>query len=91
MAEPHTLGTLHWHTLRYPEWMPVPIVNRSTTTEIDPPFRTGPCWILRVPLTRTALVAGRWRERLDEPEAWQRALSMRVVEDNGAGFEDDLV
>lgn len=91
MTEPRTVGTVFWHTIRYPDGLHVPLINRSTTTEVEPPFRTGKCRIFKVPLTNRALVLGRWSMRLSESSAYHHALGMRVLDDNGAGFEDDLV
>jgi len=91
MTEPHTVGTVFWHTIRYPDGLLIPLVNKSTTTEVEPPFRTGGCRIFRVPFTNRALVVGRWKTRLNESSVYQHALGMRILEDNGVGFEDDLV
>lgn len=91
MANARSAGPVYWHTIRYPEGLEVPILNRSSTTEVEPPYRHGRCAILRAPLTRRALVVGRWTCRLDADTAPLRALGMRVIDDNGAGWGDDLV
>lgn len=85
------MGTVYWYTIHYPDGLLIPLVNRSTTTEIDPPFRHGRCAILRLPLTRWALVVGFWEESFNADQAIERALSMRVIEDNGVRWEEDLV
>jgi hypothetical protein len=91
MAHPRTVGSTYWHTLRYPSGFRVPFINWSSTTEIDPPFRSGPCMIVHLPATTRALVIGRWTDRLGETEAWTRALGLRILDDNGVGLEEDYV
>ena len=92
MTDPRTVGTVFWHGISYPDWISVPLVNRSTTTEVEPPFRHGRCVIVRLPLTRRALVVGRWEGRYTDPSAaYSRALGLRVIDDNGAGWEEELV
>lgn len=91
MANPHTVGTVFWHTISYPDGLLIPLVNRTTTTEVEPPFRTGKCHIFKVPFTNRGVVVGRWNMRLSESAAWHHALGFRVLEDNGIKLEDDLV
>ncbi len=53
-----------------------PLVERSVTTEIEWPFRSGACLIIKF-FPGHALVLGRWSETLDEETAVKRALGAR--------------
>ena len=90
-TNPKSVGNTYWHVIQYPHGLRVPAINRTTTTEVDPPFRHGPCLVLGVPFTNSGIVIGRWTETLDETDAISLALGLRVIDDNGLGFEDSLV
>jgi len=92
MSRPKSLGAFYGYFISYPKGIRIPLVHLSTTTEIEPPFRHGACALVRVPFVQTSLAIGKWsRGTLDEVAAHERALGLRVLEDNGSGWEDDLV
>jgi len=92
MSTPRSLGAFYGYLISYPDGIRIPVAHLSTTTEIEPPFRHGKCMLLRVPFMQSSVVIGRWgSDTLDEKTAYETALGFRVLEDNGSGWEDDLV
>lgn len=79
MPAVHQIGKNRFiQTMQYPS-RKFPIVDRGFTQEIEWPFRKGSSWVIRVPLSRLALVLGKWTGSLDEQEALESALSARWV------------
>lgn len=56
-----------------------PPVHQAHTTEIEWPFRAGPCWIFHV-FPTFGIGIGLWKERLEEDSAMMRALNARQEE-----------
>lgn len=64
MANTTDVGRLFFHRLRYPDNSPVPLIaERGRTQEMERPWRSGHSFVIRLPLTRSALVVGRWSKR----------------------------
>jgi len=80
MPQIHDIGKHHFvHTMKYPD-RNFPIVDRGETQEIEDPYRSGQSWVLRVPLSRAAVVVGRWTSRVDEDSALRRAIMARDLD-----------
>lgn len=73
---------LYWHTDK------PPLFHRTTTTEIEWPFRHGKCLVVRAPFTKTAGAIGVWTGRHNETTALLSAMGARVVNDSGINLED---
>jgi hypothetical protein len=69
---------LFWHT------DDPPLVHRTTTQEIEHPYRYGTCVVVRMPLTKVALAVGKWRGEKREAEALLSAMQGRVHKTNDA-------
>lgn len=66
--EPRTIGSLFWYTYDY-GFKDAPRLNRKgTTREVDPPYRNGRCWLLRLPFSSASLVLGRWDGRINNED-----------------------
>lgn len=76
--EPREIGNMYWHVLTYPS-KPKILWERADTQEIDPPFRFGSGWSIRVPFTRKAIVIGTWKRTYPESEALTYAIRGRYV------------
>ena len=63
MPETHDLGRFYWHSLRYPIGTDRSKIRpeRSTTRELEDPYRLGDALVLATPVSRRGLVLGRWR------------------------------
>lgn len=73
------LGPLFVHTMKYPNTN-FPLMERGFSQEIDHPFRKGSSIVVRVPLTTTAFVFGKWGAEQDEDEALTEAISARFID-----------
>lgn len=84
MPAVHQIGKTRFiQTMQYPSRR-FPLVDRGFTQEIEYPYRKGDSLVLRAPLSRWALVVGKWTGSLDEQEALETALSARWVGDHVA-------
>ena len=77
-VEPKEIGNMYWHTLEYPV-KPKELWERADTQEIDPPFRYGSGWAIRLPFTRKAVVIGSWKTSHTEGEALTYAIRGRYL------------
>lgn len=81
-----TIGSTYLHTAYCaPD---VSVFHTAETQEIEEPFRTGKCVVFRLPLTRRAVVVGRWVGQKSEFDALSSAIKMSPVD--RADFEGDL-
>jgi hypothetical protein len=88
MAKVHDIGSrLYWQRLYWHSEDP-PLIHRTTTQEIEPPYRNGRCLVLRVPFTKVAIVLGAWGSTMRESEALLSAVGGRVTKDNGIDIDD---
>lgn len=78
MATTRDIGPYYWHILKYP-YRPNELLERADTQEIDEPFRVGVGWSIRVPLTKWAIVVGKWGGTRPEGEALTYAIRGRIV------------
>lgn len=83
VVQPKSVGPLFAYLYRYTGRVPHPVVDtRGWTREVEPPFRYGGSWLLRLPTTRWALVVGWWVGRWDaaaEEEALTSAVNGRSL------------
>lgn len=80
MPQVHDIGPKHFtHVMKYPT-RKFPIVDRGETQEIEEPFRVGNALVVRIPLTRTAVVIGHWVGSRPEEEALATAIQMRELD-----------
>lgn len=86
MANPRDFGPIYWHTLVYPV-KPKELWERAETQEIDEPFRGGVGISIRLPLTRLAIVIGRWNARFDESQALTNAIRGRSLPEEEVDWE----
>ncbi len=86
MANPRDFGPIYWHTLVYPV-KPKELWERAETQEIDEPFRGGVGVSIRLPLTRLAIVIGRWNARFDESQALTNAIRGRSLPEEEVDWE----
>jgi hypothetical protein len=83
MAQTLDFGRYYAHGYKYPTKR-APIWNRTTTQEIEPPYRTGSSRTVRLPGTAYAVVIGRWTsQRVTEEEALLSALAVRTITQAG--------
>jgi len=73
MAKTHDVGKFYWHTLVYPIKFKG-FTDKAETQEIEHPYRAGNGVAIRLPLTRLAIVVGKWGKSLPEGEALTRAI-----------------
>lgn len=57
-----------------------PVAEVGDTQEIEWPFRTGRALVLRAPLTKQAVVVGRWVGQKDEVDALESAIGARELD-----------
>lgn len=82
MAKVHEVGErYYWQRLYWHSESP-PLIHRTTTQEIEWPYRHGACLVVRIPFTRVALVAGKWQGSKGEVEALLTAMQGRVTQGN---------
>jgi hypothetical protein len=86
VANPRDFGPIYWHTLVYPV-KPKELWERAETQEIDEPFRGGVGISIRLPLTRLAIVIGRWNARFDESQALTNAIRGRSLPEEEVDWE----
>ncbi len=55
------IGNVYWHPLTYPV-KPRVFFDKADTQELDPPFRRGTGYAIRLPFTKKAVVVGVWRK-----------------------------
>ena len=80
-TEPKEFKNIYWHPLTYPV-KPKELFERAETQEIDPPFRGGAGWAIRLPFSRKALVVGKWKASYSESEALTYAIRGRYVSED---------
>lgn len=81
-----TVGHTYFHTAYCaPD---VPVFHTAETQEIEAPFRSGKGVVFRMPLTRRAVVVGRWTGQKSEFDALSSAIRMSPVDP--ADFVGDL-
>lgn len=64
--------------MTYPVKPPV-VLERAETQEIEDPYRFGKGWCLRLPLTRKAVVVGKWIKQYEESTALTVAINGRSM------------
>lgn len=80
MPQIHDIGKHHFvHTMKYPA-KNFPIIDKGETQEIEDPYRNGRSLVFRIPLSRLALVFGRWQTRFSEDMALRRAIGARDLD-----------
>lgn len=80
MPQIHDIGKRHFvHAMKYPTKR-FPLIDRGETQEIEQPYRNGTAVVFRVPLSRTAVVFGRWQTRFSEETALRRAIQARDLD-----------
>lgn len=79
MAKTHDVGSKYfWHFMVYP-LKPKVVIEKSTTQEIEHPFRFGSGLVFRFPLTRLSIVLGKWVAQYEESQALTNAIAGRPV------------
>jgi hypothetical protein len=79
MPQVHNIGeSMYVHTMKYPS-RKFPITEPGSTQEIESPYRIGYGRVFRIPLTRSAVVVGRWKESREEQDALTGAIGMREL------------
>jgi hypothetical protein len=58
---------------------PKVVIEKSTTQEIEHPFRFGSGLVFRLPLTRLSIVLGKWVAQYEESQALTNAIAGRPV------------
>jgi hypothetical protein len=86
VANPRDLGPFYWHTLVYPV-KPKELWEPAETQEISEPFRGGKGLSIRLPLTRLALVVGKWKASFEESQALTNAIRGRVLLEEETDWE----
>lgn len=86
MAKTHTVGKYFWHGFIYPIKPPV-LFEKSETQEIEEPYRGGHGYAIRLPLTRLALVVGKWTNQYSESMALTRAINGRAMSQNEVDWD----
>jgi len=86
VANTRGVGSFYWHAFVYPIKPPV-LWERAETQEIAEPFRFGIGISLRLPLTRLALVMGRWTAQYEEGQALTNAIKGRVMEEDEVNWD----
>lgn len=80
MPQIHDIGKHHFvHTMNYPTTA-FPLIDKGETQEIEQPYRNGRSLVFRIPLSRTAVVVGRWQTRFSEDTALRRAIQARDLD-----------
>lgn len=78
MAKTRGVKSFYWHPMVYPIKPPV-LWERADTQEIEEPYRQGVGVSIRLPLTRLALVFGKWVKAHDEFSGLTNAIKGRVM------------
>lgn len=86
MAKTHDVGPYYWHALVYPV-KPPSIIERAETQEIEGQYRGGHGWAIRVPLTRVALIVGKWTTTYDESSGLTRAIVGRAMKQDEVNWD----
>jgi hypothetical protein len=86
VANPRDVGPFYWHTLVYPV-KPKEFLERAETQEIAEPYRGGVGVSIRLPLTRLAIVIGKWNARFDEGQALTNAIRGRYLPEEEVDWE----
>ena len=82
MAKVHEVGKhFYWQRLYWHSDNP-PLFHKTTTQEIERPYRHGTSLVVRVPFTKIALVMGKWRSIKGEVDALLTAMQGRVTKGN---------
>lgn len=79
MPHVYRVGNYFAHKMEYPT-VKFPVIDKGHTQEIEWPFRFGKSVVLRVPLTRRALVFGKWKDAKTEEAALMSALQARTID-----------
>jgi hypothetical protein len=86
VANPKDVGPFYWHTLVYPV-KPKEFWERAETQEIAEPYRGGVGVSIRLPLTRLAIVIGKWNASFDEGQALTNAIRGRYLPEEEVDWE----
>ena len=86
MAKPRSIKSIYWHPLIYPIKPPV-LWETAETQEIEEPYRFGKGFAVRFPLTRAALVVGKWVSRYDESQALTNAIRGRIMTEDEVDWD----
>jgi hypothetical protein len=86
VANPRDVGPFYWHTLVYPV-KPKELWERAETQEIAEPYRGGVGVSIRLPLTRLAIVVGKWNASFDEGQALTNAIRGRYLPEEEVDWE----
>lgn len=80
MPQVHDIGKKHFlQFMKYPT-RKFPFLDLGSTYEIEEPYRSGESLVFRVPLTRRAVVVGRWVGVMSEDQALRTAIRMRELD-----------
>lgn len=79
MPNTKEVGSLFAHTMKYPNTN-FPLFEKGFSQEIDHPFRKGSSIVVRLPLSTTALVIGKWGAEQDEDDALTEAIGARFID-----------
>lgn len=80
MSATRNIGPFYWTHIKYP-YKPKELIEPAHTQEIDGLFRLGNGWALRIPLTKHALVFGKWVAAKTESQALTDAIGGRILND----------
>ena len=73
------IGSFYFHKITYPV-KPKELFEKAESQEVEFPFRRGAGFAVRCPLTKKALVIGRWKETgYTESEALTYAINGRPL------------
>lgn len=72
-------GSFWIQKLYYPNPRPLPLTEKGNTQETEFPWRSGECWVFRIPFTRHAFALGRWVESHEAPGEDEPTLYMRPL------------
>lgn len=77
MPSVHHIGTnFYAHRMTFPG-TGYPLLEMGDTQEIEWPYRTGRGLVVRAPMSRQAVVVGRWLGHMDEEHALSSAIGAR--------------
>lgn len=80
MPQVHQIGPRFFvHAMAYPA-KDFPLIDKGETQEIEEPYRYGNSWVLRLPWSRYAVVAGKWMRTEPEDSALRRAIKARDLD-----------
>lgn len=89
MAHTTDIGAAFVQRLYYHSDNP-PLLALTGSQEIEPPYRSGRCLVVRLPFSTRAVAVGLWLRQRSEKDALLNAMSGRVVQDNDVDMGDLL-